>query len=450
MISKTLFRNYDVRGEFGLDLTPETAGIIAKSYATYAKPKRVVVGFDCRTSSPVLKDEIIKNLLECGVEVVDIGMVSTDVLYFATWNYKFDGGLMITASHMPKKYNGIKFLRLNENGVLSPIGKGVGMEELETIAHSGNFIKSKTEGKLDKKDVWGDFVDFTRSFVDIKTIKPLKVVMDAGNGMGGVVAEKVFANLGLNITPLYFEPDGNFPNHQANPFEEKNRVEWVAKTKELKADLGVAWDADCDRVYFLDENGDFVNCDFIISLLSINFLEKNPGAGVVYDLRASWVVKDWLDKLGGKGYIERVGHSYIKKRMSETQAVFGGEVSGHYYFIKNACMENGFIPALMIMEMMSKTGKSLSQLVKDLGNYYISGEINFTVADLKTILEKITTKYSNAKEISYQDGVSFNFADWHFNVRPSANDPVLRLNLEAKNKELMEEKLVEIKKVISE
>ncbi|HBU07110.1 MAG TPA: phosphomannomutase/phosphoglucomutase [Candidatus Magasanikbacteria bacterium] len=449
-VDTSLFRNYDIRGEFGVDLTVEAGYIIARAYAKYAQPKKVVVGYDCRSSSPILKDEIIRGLVESGVDVMDIGMVSTDVLYFATWYYKFDGGLMITASHMPKEFNGVKFLRLNTEGMLTPIGKGVGMEELEAIAQSGNYINSDKNGVVEQKDVWVDFVNFSKSFVDVDVIKPLKVVMDAGNGMGGVVADKVFADMDLDITKLFFEPDGNFPNHQANPFEEKNRVDWVAKTKEIKPDLGVAWDADCDRVYFLDENGDFINCDYIVALLAINFLEKNPGTGVVYDLRASWVVKDWLNKLGGKGYIERVGHTYIKKRMQETKAIFGGEVSGHFYFIKNAYMENGFVPALMIMEMISKTGKTLSQLIKDLGDYYISGESNYKVQSTMKTMEKIKEKYFDAKEISYQDGMSFEFDDWHFNVRPSANDPVLRLNLEAKSKELMEEKLEEIKNIILE
>jgi phosphomannomutase len=447
-ISKTLFRNYDIRGEFGTDLTIEAAYTIARAYAKYAAPKKVVVGYDCRSSSPALKDEIIKGLVDSGVDVVDIGMVSTDVLYFATWYYKFEGSLMITASHMPKEFNGIKFLRINESGALSPIGKGVGMEELEEIARAGGFEDLDNRGGVEQKDVWDDFVKFTKSFVDIEAIKPLKVVMDAGNGMGGVVADKVFDNMGLEMTKLFFEPDGTFPNHQANPFEEKNRVDWVAKTKEIKPDLGVAWDADCDRVYFLDENGKFINGDYVIALLAINFLEKNPGANVVYDLRASWMVKDWVEKLGGKSHVERVGHTYIKKRMQETKAVVGGEVSGHYYFIENAYMENGFVPALMVMEMMSKTGKTLSQIIKDLGDYYLSGEINFEVKSTADTMDSIKEKFYDANEISHQDGMSFEFDDWHFNVRPSANDPVLRLNLEAKTQELMEEKLEEVKSII--
>jgi len=449
MISKNIFRNYDIRGEYGVDLTDEAAYKIAQAFVKFSGAKKIVVGHDCRLSSPALKEFVFKGLLESGVEITDIGESSTDGLYFAVRHYGFDGGIMITASHMPREFNGLKFVRLNEKGILSPIGKGVGMEELEDITRAEDFISAPEKGKVIQKNIWSDFVEFSRSFIDIKNFKPLKVVMDAGNGMGGMVAEKVFKGLNLEITKLFFEPDGNFPNHQANPLVEENRRDIMAEVKEAGADLGVAWDADCDRVYFIDEKGQFVNGDFVIALLAINFLEKNPGAGIVYDLRVSRVVPDWIEKMGGKGYVERVGHTYIKKRMGETGAIFGGEVSGHFYFADNAYMENGFIPALIIMEQMSKKNKKLSEIIAELGEYHLSGEINFTVEDVPAVLERIREKYQNADKISEQDGLSFEFADWHFNVRPSSNDPVLRLNLEADNKEKMREKLEELKEIIT-
>ena len=449
MLPSSIFRSYDVRGEFGKNLTEEAAYKIAKAFVKYAKPKNIVLGMDNRLSSPAIKEQIVKGLLEMGVDVTDIGMVSTDVLYFATWFYKFDGGLIITASHMPKQYNGLKFLRLID-GMLAPIGKGLGMEELEEIAQKESWQEADKQGSLKEKDVWQDFVEFTRSFVDVKAIKPLKVIMDAGNGMAGVVAEKVFEGLGLEIIPMFFEPDGNFPNHPPNPFEEENRREIVAKVKAEKADLGIAWDADCDRVYFIDEKGDYISGDFITALLAINFLKKNPGSGIVYDLRASLAVSDWVEKKGGKVHMERVGHSYIKDRMRKTDSIFGGEVSGHYYFAQNAYMENGFAPALMVLEMMSKQDKKLSELIKDLGDYHISGEINFTVDDVEKVLKRIEDKYKEEGELLKLDGISFDFDDWRFNVRPSANDPVLRFSLEAKTKELVKEKVAEISKIIKE
>jgi phosphomannomutase len=444
---ENIFHNYDIRGLFGSQLTGEIANKIAKAYVVFTKPKDVVVGMDCRLSSPEIKQQIVAGLLAMGVNVTDIGLVSTDVLYFATWKYGFAGGIMITASHMPAEHNGLKFLRL-DNGMLSPIGRGVGMEELEKIYLDETWSVSDKQGMLKQQDVWGDFVNFTRSFVNISALKNFNIVMDAGNGMAGLVVDKVFAGLNLNIDKMFFEPDGNFPNHQANPLVEENRLDIIKRVKETKPDLGIAWDADCDRVYFIDENGQFVNGDFVVALLAVYFLKKNMGAGVVYDLRCSQAVSDLVGKMGGKAYSERVGHTYIKKRMRETKSIFGGELSGHYYFSANAYMENGFAPALIILEMMSKSGKTLSQLIKDLGDYYVSGEINFSVNNIPGVLKSLEDKYGPEAEIEKVDGISFKFTDWSFNVRPSANDPVLRLNLEANNKMLLGVKLKEVSEEI--
>lgn len=445
----TVFRNYDIRGEYGSQLTANMVNKIAKAYAIFANPKNVVIGMDCRNSSQEIKDNVIQGLMDQGVDVTDIGLVSTDVLYFATWNYKFDGGIMITASHMPAQYNGLKFLRLDENGMLSPIGRGVGMEELEDIFNKQNWKEKEIKGNIEGKDVWDDFIKFTRDFVNIEDIKKYNVVMDAGNGMGGLVANKVFANVDLNIERMFFEPDGNFPNHQANPLVEENRVDIMKKVKENKADLGIAWDADCDRVYFIDENGDFVNGDFIVALLASHFLEKKPGSGIVYDIRCTRAIRDLVEKKGGQAYSEKVGHTYIKKRMQKTKSIFGGELSGHYYFSDNAYMENGFAPTLIILEMMSKSNKKLSELVKNLGEYYVSGEINFTVNDAKQIMNNIEKKYSDTGKIEKIDGITLNFDQWSFNVRPSANDPVLRLNVEANSQDLLDEKIDEMKEMIT-
>ncbi len=448
MIDQSLFRNYDVRGEYGTVLTEEAAYHIAHAYAALKHPRTVVVGSDARISSPTLKQAVVRGLTEQGVDVIDIGLVSTDAMYFSTWFYGYDGGIMVTASHMPREFNGLKFLALDTHGVLAPIGRGLGMEELEKLTlQSDTGQKVTASGNISRKDIWDDFVRFTHEFVDVGAIKPLHVVMDAGNGMGGFVADKVFAGLPLSIERLCFEPDGNFPNHPANPILEENRVDSIEKVKATGADLGVAWDADCDRVYFIDEKGNFVHGDFIATLLALHILKKHPGEGIVYDLRFSRALKDWVGKAGGIPHMSRVGHTYIKHHMYETKSIFGGEISGHYYFARNKYMENGFAPVLMIMEMMSAQDKTLSELVRDLGSYYISGEMNFPVKDTTAVIRAFEETYQNG-HLSKLDGLSVEFADWHFNVRPSANDPVLRLTLEATSPALLDEKKKAIISVI--
>ncbi|MBI2989834.1 MAG: phosphomannomutase/phosphoglucomutase [Candidatus Magasanikbacteria bacterium] len=456
ILKSSLFKNYDVRGEYGLDLTEETVFLIARAFVRFSGAKRVVIGSDARLSSPVLSKALIEGLRSLGVAVEDLGLVSTDVLYFAVWHGGYDGGIMVTASHMPGKYNGMKFLRLNDKGVLDPIGRGLGMEELEAIARSDDFVLSSREkggmaaaktASYKKIDLWKDYVSFVRNFADTKLIRGLTVVMDAGNGMGGLVAERVFAGFDIKIIKLFFEPDGNFPNHDPNPLVPKNREAIMAAVREHRADLGIAWDADCDRCFFIDEKGDFIHGDFIAALLAIQFLKKEKGAGIVYDLRASKVVQNWIDKLGGKGYIERVGHTYIKPKMRETVSVFGGEMSGHYYFSANKYMDNGFIPALIMMEILAKEKRPLSEIISSLGEYHISGEVNFRVSDISSVFKKMEEMYPDAR-LEKTDGLSVSYPDWHFNVRPSANEPLLRLNLEAGTAELFKEKFKEVSALI--
>ncbi len=446
-INSSIFRNYDIRGESGTELTQEAAYKIARAYAKYTGAKKVVIGSDMRDSSPVLKKATIDGLVDSGVDVEDAGMISTDVIYYVLVQGNHDGGIMITASHMPKQFNGMKMLRLGRKcRKPKPIGKGLGMEQIEEFA---NNLEEPTaeKGSYQEIDVWDGYTEFVHSFANVTSIKKLKVVMDAGNGMGGVVAEKVFKGIDLDTTEMFFEPDGNFPNHDANPIIPKNRVDIIAKVKEVGADLGIAWDADCDRCYFIDENGDFVNGDFITALLAVHFLKRKKGAGIVYDIRSSDAVKDWIEKMDGVAYPERVGHTYIKAKMRETDSVFGGEISGHYYFADNGFMDNGFIPALILLEIISKEGKSLSEIISDLGEYHVSGEINYQVDDVPGIYAKFEERFADA-ELDKMDGLSVIYPDWKFNVRPSANDPVLRLNLEATTKEKLKEKLKLIAEMI--
>lgn len=447
-LEQGIFRNYDIRGEYGTELTSESVYTIARAYAVFSGAKKVVIGSDARVSSPELKAAAVKGLQDSGIDVEDVGMSSTDVLYFATWHGKYDGGIMITASHMPKQFNGMKFLHM-DGDVLAPIGRGFGMEELQDIANSiDEHSTAEAAGTYTEIDVWDDFVKYVHSFVDVGNIKNLHVVMDAGNGMGGLVADRVFKGFEMNMDTMFFEPDGTFPNHDPNPFIPENRVDIEKKVVEVGADIGIAWDADCDRCYFIDENGQFVHGDFITALLAVYFLKKNPGAHIVYDLRSSWAVKHWIEKMGGVGYVSRVGHTFIKPLMREHNAIFGGETSGHYYFRENMFMDNGFIPALIVLEMLATEGKTMSEMIAGLGEYHLSGEINFKVTDTKEVIARIKDVYHDGSQDT-MDGLSVSYDTWHFNVRPSANDPVLRLNIEATSKELLEEKLSEVKSHIT-
>ena len=340
-VNESNFRSYDVRGEYPTEIDESTAYAIAKAFIKFSPAKKVVVGYDHRQSTPILRDGLIQGFLDVGVDVWDIGEVTTDTTYFASWFYKpeIEGAVMITASHMPAQFNGFKFITKE----LKPIGKGSGMEELYKLAAEVAVEGQKSEGKkgkLSKKDVMSDYLEFLWNFIDKDKIKPMNVVMDCGNGVTGPTAQKVFAPFPLKITELCFVKDSTFPNHEANPILPENRQHIIEVVKNSKADLGMAWDGDGDRCYFIDENGEFVHGDFMTALLAVQFLKKNPGADIVYDLRASKVVPDTVAKHGGKAHMQKVGHSHIKKMMRQVDAVFGGEVSGHYYFRDNKFMIN--------------------------------------------------------------------------------------------------------------
>lgn len=448
-VNKANFKSYDVRGEFPDEIDASTAYAIAQAFINFNPAKKVVIGYDHRESTPALKEGLIKGLTDAGVDVIDIGQVTTDTAYFASWNYQpeVEGAIMITASHLPAKFNGFKFITKE----LKPIGKGSGMEELFEYASaireqgSGN----KDQGSIEKKDVLPDYLEFLWGFIDKSKIKQMKVVMDCGNGVAGPTVKKVFEPFKLDVAELCFELDSTFPNHDANPIIPENREHIIGVVKETGADLGIAWDADADRAYFIDEKGEFVHGDFMTALLAQLFLKRKPGAHIVYDIRASRVVPDTIKKAGGKAHVQKVGHAHIKKMMREFDAVFGGEVSGHYYFQANKYMDNGFIPALMILELISESGKPLSQLIAELGEYFVSGEINSKVADKDIVINALKEKYADGKQ-GFLDGISVDYPDWRFNVRASNTEPVIRLNLEANSQKLMEEKRDEVLKIIRE
>jgi phosphomannomutase len=443
-INPAIFKAYDVRGLYPQEINEEAARLIGRGFVAFLKAKRIAVSRDMRLSSPAVAAAFIDGARAQGADVVDYGMMGTDMLYFAVARDGHDGGAQITASHNPKEYNGIKLVRREA----FPLSGESGISDIRDMIASGALpAAAPTPGSLSTMDVIDDYVRHVLSFIDTSIVKPFNVVLDAGNGIAGMVAPKLFAHLPCKLTTLCFEVDGTFPNHEANPLIEENRRDIVEKVVETGADIGIAWDGDADRCFFIDGSGEFIAGDFVTALLAEAFLLKHPGAKVVYDVRASYAVKDIVAKYGGTALMNRVGHAFFKRRMREENAIFGGEVTGHYYFRDNFYADNGFIPALLILELMSRKNQTLRELLAPLREkYFISGEINTKVSDMKTAMAKVdglAAKYADGRVYTL-DGISAEYPDWHFNVRGSNTEPMLRLNLEAVTPELMAAKRDEV------
>jgi len=439
-----IFKAYDVRGLYPSEVHEEGARAIGAAFVAYLQAKRIAVGRDMRLSSPALAAAFIDGATAQGADVVDYGMVSTDMLYFAVASDGHDGGVQITASHNPKEYNGLKMVRREA----FPLSGDAGISDIrDMIAEDRLPPPAGRRGAVTAKDVLAPYVAHVMGFIDPSIVRPFNVVLDAGSGMAGLVAPKLFEQLPCRATKLCFEIDGRFPNHEANPLIEENRRDIVEAVVAQKADIGIAWDGDADRCFFIDGTGGFVSGDFVTALLAEAFLIKYPGASIIYDLRASYAVRDVVAKYGGTSYMNRVGHAFFKRRMRETNAIFGGEVTGHYYFRDNFYADNGFIPALLILELMSRKGQTLHELLRPLAStYFISGEINTKLASMDLVpakLDQLAAKYGDAHQYTL-DGLSVEYPDWHFNVRPSNTEPLLRLNLEATTPELMATKRDEV------
>jgi len=436
-VNPGIFKAYDVRGIYPGEIDEEVARAIGRAFVAYLKATRIAVGRDMRLSSPSLAAAFIDGATLQGADVVDYGMIPTDLLYFAVARDRHEGGVEITASHNPKQYNGIKMVRQEA----FPLSGDDGISDIrDAVAGSALPPPAARRGGVTTKNLLDDYVEHVMSFIDPGLIRPFNVVLDAGSGMAGLVAPKLFDRLPCRTTRLCFDIDGRFPNHEANPLIDENRRDIVERVVAEKADVGIAWDGDADRCFFIDGTGEFVSGDFITALLAEAFLLKAPGATVIYDLRASHAVRDVVERHGGTSLMNRVGHAFFKRRMRETNAIFGGEVTGHYYFRDNFYADNGFIPALLILELMSKKGLSLNELLEPLRRqYFISGEINTKLASMDLVPAKLTAigaKYADGRQDEL-DGISVEFPDWHFNVRPSNTEPLLRLNLEARTPELM-------------
>jgi phosphomannomutase len=443
-LNPDIFKAYDVRGVYPSEINEDAARGIGGAFVAYLKAKRIAVGRDMRLSSPALAAAFIDGATAQGADVVDYGMIPTDMLYFAVARDGHDGGVQVTASHNPKQYNGMKMVRKEA----FPLSGEEGLLEIRQMLDANALPPAAPQrGQVTTKDVLDVYVDHVMSFIDASVIKPFNVVLDAGSGMGGLVAPKLFDRLPCKTTRLCFEIDGRFPNHEANPLIEENRRDIVERVIALKADIGIAWDGDADRCFFIDGDGGFVPGDFVTALLAEAFLIKHPGSTIVYDLRASHAVRDIVAHYDSTSLMNRVGHAFFKRRMRETNAIFGGEVTGHYYFRDNFYADNGFIPALLMLELMSRKDQSLKQLLRPLEEkYFISGEINTklkSMDDVPPTLQTIAAKYADGRQ--YQlDGLSVEYPDWHFNVRPSNTEPLLRLNLEATTAKTMEQKRDEV------
>src|SRR3954466_6158796 len=429
-----IFKAYDIRGLLGEEIDGDLAEQIGRAFARVLGDLRdkapgelrIGLGRDMRLGAAQLSDRSRDGLMAEGAHVLDAGLVGTEMLYFLVGSHGLDGGLMCTASHNPKAYTGAKLVR---EGAIALSGDQ-GIQDMRKLIDAG-LGDAPGGGSREEGDITAEFHESAMKFIDPSNVKPMKVVVDGGNGMGGPMVGPLLDQLPLDLVKLYFEPNGEFPDHEPNPMLEENRRFIVDKVRETGADLGIAWDGDADRCFFVDDTGRFVDGDFLTAILAEHLLAKKPGSAILYDVRASRAVPDIVEAAGGTAHANRVGHAFFKTRMRDEGAIFGGEVSGHYYFHDFYNADSGTVPALLILEKLSVEGKKMSELLEPLrSKYFISGEINSEVADGPAKMRELEERYSDA-EITHVDGVSVDYEDWHFNVRPSNNQPLLRLTLES-------------------
>ncbi len=443
-IEPSIFKAYDIRGTYPDQFNEDVAYRIARAYTQVLKPRLTVVGYDMRLSGPALLEPVARGLMDGGSDVIHIGMTSTPMYYYAVNALKADAGMILTASHNPPQYNGFKMTGAEARPSIGFITN----EDLYELANSASFEPVEQKGKfLGGQCVLDGYVDAVLKASGIKDFGNLKIVIDCANGMCGMTLPKIFEGKNCEVVPLYWVPDGRFPNHEANPLKEETLADLKAKVVETGADLGVAFDGDGDRVAFVDEKGNIIPGDITAALIAKEMLHEKPGATIVYDVRCSWALKEEIEKAGGKPYMYRVGHGLIKQKMREIGAYFAGELSSHYYFTSFYTTDNGDLAMLKILQFMVEGGKPFSKLVRPIMRYFHSGEINSTVKDVAAKLAEIKERYKDGHQFEI-DGLSVEYDDWWFNVRPSQTEPLLRLNLEARTKEMMEDKVAELLGVI--
>jgi phosphomannomutase len=447
VLAPKVFKAYDVRGIYPNDLDEAGAEAIGRAYVDVFKPRRIAVGHDMRVSAPAMYEAVIRGVTSAGADVLELGLVGTEMVYFAVGELELDGGIAVTASHNPKEYTGLKIVRA---GAL-PVGGDSGLLDIRDRAVSlSDPPAEQVPAHVQRYDIWPQYVERVLSFVDVASIKPLRIVIDAANGMAGAMLPPVLEWLpAVQTQRNFFAPDGTFPNHEPNPLLPENREFIIGKTLEERADFGVAFDGDADRCFFVDDSGEFVPGDFATALFAESILAKEPAARIIYDVRASWAVPETIRRAGGTPLVNRVGHAFIKHRMREENAAFAGEVSGHYYFRDFSQADTGVVPFLLMLELISKKGKPLSEILRPFRErYFITGELNTPVDDVEKTLDELKGRFGTQGRVIELDGLSIEAEDWHMNVRPSNTEPLLRLNLEARSKDLMERKRDEVLAVI--
>ena len=441
-----IFKAYDIRGIYPDELDEDIAYSIGRSFVILLKIGKVIVGRDMRLSSPKMSEALACGLMDQGADVINIGMVSTDQYYHACATLALPG-IVVTASHNPAQYSGFKMVKK----MPQLLSGDEGIQDLRRIMEAGQFPKPARPGRMTHEDLREEFVEKVLSLIDVDVLSQIKVVADSGNGVIGPILKQVYRRLpSINLIGMYLEPDGSLPNHGLDPLQPENRAELQRRVVAEGADVGFAFDGDGDRFFAIDDRGDFVPGDFITALMGRYLLDNFPGCKILYDVRSSWAVPNLITTAGGTPIMERVGHAFMKDRMAKEYAIFGGEVTGHYYFRDFFCADSGILPSLVILEMLSKKAVKLSKLLKPLeSTYFISGEINSRISiDAKVKLKEIVRVFGKDARVEWLDGVSITFDDWHCNVRPSNTEPLLRLNLEAKSKTLMEQKRNDLLAVI--
>lgn len=444
-VNPGIFKAYDIRGIYPTELNEEAAYAIGRAFVTFLKAEDVIVGHDMRLSGPQIFENVTRGIMDQGANVVNIGLVSTDQFYFACSRLGLPG-MMVTASHNPKEYNGFKMVRK----MPYLLSGNEGIQDLRRIVEQDDFAKTDQRGSMRSIDLSEDFIDAVLGLVDIDLIGSanLKVVADTGNGTVGPILKRVYERLPISFVGMYLEPDGSLPNHGLDPLQPENRAELEQRVVSEGAAVGFAFDGDGDRFFSIDDKGRFVSGDFLTALLGGYLLTRKPGSKIVYDVRASWAVRDLISKAGGTPLMERVGHAFIKRRMADEEVLFGGEVTGHYYFQDFNYADSGLIPSLLIMEMLAREGKPLSELLRPLEEkYFISGEINSRVSDPKARLQALEEHFADGK-IEHLDGLSVTYPTWHFNVRSSNTEPLMRLNLESMDREEMQQRRDEVLAII--